>query len=181
MFAVERAPEFARRRRFARCPGRPITDLPRNCGHVFLSLQPAWLSSKSSAILAGERLNGPRLFCRRLSLDAADGVAAGLLVRLEFQQAALLRFEQQIVEGMKPVSALVAAGTPPPDRLLDHRTPNVFAFVPFSGQCLQRLGDYVERLVEGRTLVIRLVALGKRSCRAAALPGLGHLDRKSVV
>ena len=58
--------------------------------------------------------------CREevLLLDRVDDVGAGLFVVFEFQQAALLRFEKQLVESAKAVRALVESRVLSLDRLL---------------------------------------------------------------
>src|ERR1700730_19447990 len=55
-------------------------------------------------------------------LDGVDDVGAGLRVVLQFQEAALLRFEQQLVEGTEDVRAFIEAGVPAFNRLFHQRT-----------------------------------------------------------
>jgi hypothetical protein len=48
-----------------------------------------------------------------------DDVGAGLLIVLEFNEAAVLGFEKQLVEGAETVSSLVEPGVLALDRLLN--------------------------------------------------------------
>src|SRR6266568_9097933 len=82
---------------------------------------------------------------------------------------------------MESISALVETGIPSFDRLLDHRSPDVLAFVPLSGDCLQRLRYEFERLVERRALVLRRTGLRIRSRRPAPVPGFRRLHTHQIV
>ena len=52
------------------------------------------------------------------SLRRMEKVAPGAFVAFEFQQSALLRFQEQVAEGAKTVGAFVEAGMLPLDRRL---------------------------------------------------------------
>ena len=79
-----------------------------------------------------------------------DGVAAGFFVGLEFEEAAVLHFEEEVVEGAEAVGAFVEAGVAAFEGLLDHGTVNGIVAVAALGEGFHCFGDQVERVGDGR-------------------------------
>src|ERR1019366_4842932 len=75
---------------------------------------------------------------RRSSFHCLNPVTAGLLVRLQLQKTALLRFQQQVVKRTETVGALVETRIAALDRLLDHRTPYRLVRIALLGDGFQR-------------------------------------------
>ena len=122
------------------------------------SLQHRYLvPGEASATMRGEESGGatagdhhrPLAYFHRL-----DPVAAGLLVRLQLQQTALLRFQEQVVKRTESVSALVETGVAALDRLLDHRTPDRLVRLALLGDGFQRFHHQVKRLFQRRPFVL---------------------------
>ena len=122
------------------------------------------------------------------SLHPEHNVAAGFLVRLQLQQAALLRFHKEIVERAEPVGALVEPRMQSLDRLLDHRTPDALLLPALLGHGFQRRHHQIQRLGEiecsgwrlARALRPRLGGGGGAS-RASARGTRGHDAHQIVV
>ncbi|OPZ04622.1 MAG: hypothetical protein BWZ09_01666 [Alphaproteobacteria bacterium ADurb.BinA305] len=87
---------------------------------------------------------------------------ARLLVAAEFQQAARLRFLEQVAEGAEAEVALVEIGLAALDRLLEHRGPDLAALAAFGEQRVEGLDGNVDRLAAARLelLAAGLVLLG---------------------
>src|SRR3954469_19897953 len=90
-----------------------------------------------------------------------DGVAAGLFVRLELDEAFRRGIFQKVGEGAEAVVGLVEARLPALQRLLDHRAPDVLAFTALGDQRAERLDQEVERFL--------LLVLARRRGLAALL------------
>src|SRR6267142_1925770 len=92
------------------------------------------------------------------ALGRADDVAAGLLVRLELDETALLRLLEEIGEGLEAIVGLVEPGFAALERLLDHRAPDLLALAALGDQRLQRL----EKEVEGFLLLVAFLLARRR-------------------
>src|ERR1700720_2309804 len=83
-------------------------------------------------------------------------VAAGLLVRPQNDEPALLALGQQIVERPEPIGALVEAWMTSLDRLFDHRAPDGFT-AALLGQRFQSLDDPFPRIAQGFAPVVAML------------------------
>src|SRR6185503_12195977 len=117
----------------------------------------------------------PRAFWSSAALGRPDDVAAGLLVRLELDEAALLRFLEEVREGLEAIVGLVESGFAALERLLDHRAPDFLALAALGDERVERLEHQVEGLL---LLVAFLLPGGGRLAplfrRAALLLVLAH-------
>src|SRR3954468_9353756 len=106
--------------------------------------------------------------CGAVGLSWPDEIAAGLLVRLELDEAFLLGIFQEVGKGAEPVVRLVEAGFAPLERLLDHRAPDVLAGAALSD-------ERVEAVEQDMDLFLLFVLVRPRGRRCAPLlrrPGL---------
>src|SRR5436309_5276832 len=114
----------------------------------------------------------PRAAARSEALGGLDEVAARFLVRLELDEAPLLRFLEEIGERLEPIVGLIESGLTALERLLDHRAPDLFARAALGDERVQRLEHQVERLL------LLVFAGGRRFAallrRAALLLVLAH-------
>src|SRR5579859_3234008 len=89
----------------------------------------------------------PRAAASSSTLGGPDEIAAGLLVRLELDEALVLRFFEKVRERLEPVIRLVETRLPPLECLLHHRAPDFFPFAALGNERVQGLDDQVERLL----------------------------------
>src|SRR3990172_7859816 len=99
--------------------------------------------------------------------EALDDVAPRLLVVLQLQQVARLRFLEQLTEGAKPVIGFVEAGVAPFQRLLDHRSPDLLLFAAL----FKQVGHGFQHQFEPRLFFLILV-LGTRLAHRLGGDGL---------
>lgn len=83
---------------------------------------------------------------------------------LEFEQAALLGFEEDVVKGAEAMRALVEARVPALERLLDHRTPDAVVLVALLANGVEGFDDLLAaEALGGRAwadAITALVAIG---------------------
>src|SRR6185295_15411002 len=99
--------------------------------------------------------------CCCVGLSWPDDVAAGLLVRVELDEAFLFGILEQVGEGAEAVIRLVEAGFAPLQRLLDHRAPEALV--------LAALGDERVYCLHQEIKPLLLLVLARRGGLAALL------------
>src|SRR4051812_16669786 len=86
----------------------------------------------------------PRAAMSCSALGRPDEVAAGLFIRIELDEALLLRIFEEVRERLESIVRLVESGFAALERLLHHRAPDLLARAALGDERVQRLDHQVE-------------------------------------